>query len=282
MKRENKKIIVIVAICACLLAVGIIGISGNSNAVKSQQMTANVQKTAADCSNLDGLDLLACRTSNDNGSVIKDYEGFRLAFNPDNHTPDWVAWELLGSETNGVESRRSKFIADETVAGSPTSKDYTHSGYDRGHICPAADQKWSAKAMDDCFYMTNICPQDHALNSGAWSTLEAKERIWAVRDSAIIIVAGPVYNSSDKRRIGETGVRVPSAFYKVILAPFLEHPRAIGFVYPNMTSPGNMKDYVMTVDEVEKLTGIDFFYNLPDEIENIVESETSFTQWNRN
>ena len=135
--------------------------------------------------------------------------------------------------------------------------------------------------MNDCFVMTNMCPQDHSLNSGAWNTLENKERNWAARDSAIVIVAGPIYEPADTKRIGKAGVRVPSGFYKVLLAPYVKEPRSIAFIYPNMSSPGNMEKYVTTVDEVEKLTGLDFFCNLPDSIENKVEAVSSFREWNR-
>lgn len=212
---------------------------------------------------------------------IVEYEGFRVSFNKDNKTPNWVAWELLGSETDGMEKRSDKFWQDTSVDGCPLPSDYTRSGYDRGHLCPAADQKWSARAMEDCFSMANMSPQAHALNSGAWATLEKKERAWAQRDSAIVIIAGPIYQKSDTERIGDAGVRVPSAFFKVIIAPYLDKPRGIGFVYPNMSAPGNMQNYSMTIDEVEKLTGIDFFYNLPDDIENAIESTTSFKEWDR-
>lgn len=208
-----------------------------------------------------------------------EYEGFRISFNKHNRTPNWVAWELLGSETYGERGRHNKFWQDERVEGCPTNNDYRNSGYDRGHLCPAADQKWSDQAMIDCFVMANMCPQDHSLNSGAWNTLENRERDWARRDSAIVIVAGPVYSNEDTKTIGD-GVLVPGAFFKVILAPYLQKPRAIAFVYPNMPSPGSMQNYVTTVDEVEKLTGLDFFYELPDEIENEVESKSSFREWN--
>lgn len=214
-------------------------------------------------------------------SIQKEYEGFTVMFNPDNGTPDWVGWELLDVEANGDVARSNQFWQDEDVKGCPTTNDYKNSGYDRGHMCPAADQKWSNQAMRDCFVLTNITPQDHALNAGAWQTLEKKERLWAQRDSALVIVAGPIYADSDKTRIGEAGVRVPSAFFKVILAPYLKEPRAIGFIYPNMTSPGNMADYAMSVDDVEGITGLDFFFNLPDDIEIAVEKINSFTEWNQ-
>lgn len=209
-----------------------------------------------------------------------DYTGFKVSFNRHNRTPNWVAWELLGAETEGEASRHNKFWQDVNVEGCPTTGDYRNSGYDRGHMCPAAEQKWSAEAMNDCFVMANMCPQDHALNSGAWNTLENRERNWARRDSAIVIVAGPIYENGDTKTIGN-GVLVPSAFFKVLLAPYVEHPRAIGFVFPNMSAPGNMQNYVMTVDDIEKLTGYDFFSALPDDIENEVESKASFREWNK-
>ena len=213
-------------------------------------------------------------------SQIKEYEGFTISFNKDNGTPNYVAWELLGDEVQTERSRSNKFWSDKELEGCPTTKDYTNSGYDRGHMCPAADQKWSQQAMEDCFVMANICPQDHKLNTGAWNTLENKERLWAKRDSALMIVAGPIYNNADTIRIGKAGVRVPGAFFKVLLAPYADQPRGIAFVYPNMTSPGNMQEYAMSIDDLEKTIGYDFFPALPDDIEAQVESSFSFKEWN--
>lgn len=210
----------------------------------------------------------------------KEYIGFSVSFNKDNRTPNYVAWELLGNETEGESARSNKFWSDNDLEGCPDTRDYTRSGYDRGHLCSSADQKWNPQAMNDCFVMANICPQAHDLNNGAWKTLEKKERQWAKRDSALIIVAGPIYNTSDTARIGMAGVRVPGAFFKALLAPYLDSPRAIAFVYPNMDSPGNMQDYAMSIDDVEKITGFDLFPSLPDDIENIVESSFSFKEWN--
>ena len=212
---------------------------------------------------------------------IKEYTGFTVSFNKENHTPNYVAWELLGSEIANDVERSNNFWQDIEIEGCPQHKDYSRSGYDRGHMCPAADQKWCQEAMYDCFVMANMCPQDHNLNAGAWNTLENKERQWAQRDSAIMIIAGPIYEESDNKRIGEIGVRVPSAFFKAFLSPYVKEPRAIAFIYPNMSSPGNMQDYAMSIDDLEEITGYDFFSSLPDEIENKVEAKYSFTEWNR-
>ncbi len=211
---------------------------------------------------------------------VKEYTGFTVNFNSDNHTPNYVGWELLAEETEGETSRSNNFWHDPEIKGCPDIPDYKRSGYDRGHLYPAADAKWDPQSMTECFTFANMAPQCHSLNSGAWKTLEDKERIWAKRDKRLIIVAGPIYTQNDKRRIGNIGVRVPSGFFKVLLAPDVETPRAIAFIFPNDYAPGNMQNYSMSVDEAEIITGFDFFPALPDSIENYIESRRSFKEWN--
>lgn len=214
-------------------------------------------------------------------SQIKEYTGFTLSYNKDNRTPNYVAWELLGTEVSTEWPRTDYFWQDYDIDGCTKHSDYTGSGFDRGHMCPAADQKWSEQAMNDCFVMANMCPQLHDLNGGAWERLEEKERTWAKRDSAVMIIAGPIYNEDDGQYIEKSKVRIPGAFFKVLLAPYLDEPRGIAFVYPHMSCPGNMADYATSINEVEKITGFDFFSELPDEIEDKVEASYSFTDWNR-
>lgn len=214
-------------------------------------------------------------------SIEKDYVGFSVSFNPQRHTPNCVSWILHSDETSGLSARSNSFWTDGDVEGCADTRDYVRSGFDRGHMCPAGEQKWSQEAMQHSFVMTNICPQKHDLNSGAWKTLEEKERIWARRDSILVIVAGPIYNGDSAQTIGNSRVAVPDAFFKVLLAPFASPMRAIGFVFPNMKCPGNMENYSTTVDEVERITGLDFFSSLPDQIENEVESAASFLEWNQ-
>lgn len=213
-------------------------------------------------------------------SQIKEYTGFTLSYNKENKTPNYVAWELLGAEVSTEWPRTDNFWQDPDIIGCTAHRDYTNSGYDRGHMCPAADQKWSEQAMIDCFVMANMCPQLHALNAGAWETLENKEREWAKRDSAIMIIAGPIYNSDNNNYYGNAKVRIPDAFFKVLAVPYLDNPRGIAFVYPNMNCPGNMQDYATSIDKVEELVGFDFLSSLPDDIESHIESSYSFPDWN--
>ncbi len=278
---KKSYIILFLVIAAVLISIGVYGLTCSRQVQTSN--TGNITGISnRQNSTIGGSDrLLDVTIPSSTPSQIKDYEGFRVSFNKENRTPNWVAWELLGSETDGPIGRYNNFWSDPEIEGCPSTYDYRNSGYDRGHLCPAADQKWSQTAMENCFSLANMCPQDHSLNTGAWKTLEGKERLWAQRDSAIVIISGPIYSDSDKKRIGDSGVRVPGAFFKVLAAPYLDTPRGIAFVYPNMAAPGNMENYVMTIDDVEQLTGYDFLSALPDDIENEIESKTSFKEWNR-
>jgi endonuclease G len=224
-----------------------------------------------------------CKVIVPNGTIenIIDYPGFTVSFNSKHHQPNWVAWELTAEETKGTLPRSNEFAQDPNVEGCPTLADYRGSGYDRGHMAPAADMKWSEAAMQACFYLTNMSPQAAALNSGAWKKLEDKCRDWAVRDSAIIIVCGPVLTDRITKTIGDTKVSVPTRYFKVILAPYANPPRAIGFIMNNGKVEGGMQQAAVSVDEVERITGFDFFSELPDDIENEVEAQCNFTLWSR-
>lgn len=206
------------------------------------------------------------------------YRGFTVHFNPELHIPNCVVYELTASETEGSVPRFGSFETDSAVAGCANPWDYTLSGYDRGHMIPAGDLRWDSLAMRESFKMTNVCPQTRALNSGGWTKIEDKIREWAVRDSALIVVTGPVITRGMKT-IGDSHVAVPTAFFKVVLAPFATPTRAIGFVMPNKAANGPLKKYAVSVDEVERRTGIDFFSALPDDIENGIESQRNLSVW---
>ncbi len=214
-------------------------------------------------------------------AIIKDYTGFRVSFNPAHHLPNYVVWELTGEEVQGTEPRVNKFKPDNDIYGTPTLDDYRNSGFDRGHMAPAADMKWNRQAMLDCHYLTNTCPQTHRLNGGRWATLEELCRQWAIRDSAIVIVSGPVLTDELPRKIGKQSVSVPERFFKVVIAPFVTPPRAIAFIMPNEEVIDGVESLAISVDRVEEITGFDFFSCLPDDIENTIEQQANFRDWNR-
>ncbi len=207
------------------------------------------------------------------------YTGFTVSFNPAWHVPNYVVWELTADETDGEQPRRSRFAADPNVYGCASLQDYRNSGFDRGHMAPAADMKWSVRAMDDCHFLTNIVPQDRQLNAGRWNSLEQKCRAFARRDSVLVIVAGPVLTDRITRTIGANRVAVPERFFKVLLTPYTNPPKAIGFIMSNRQVSDPLNSLAMSVDQIEEITGFDFFSELPDDIENQLESNFSLRAW---
>lgn len=213
-------------------------------------------------------------------NVVCHYSGFTSYFNPETHIPNCVAYEIIESETTGDEPRKKSFEADHTIDGCAESSDYRNSGYDRGHMAPAADMKWSKVAMDESFLMTNICPQVKSLNSGIWHRLEQRVREWAARDSSIIVVCGPIFTPGKPvEQIGEIGVAVPHRFFKALYAP--GRNIGIAFIFDNDKVKGELRKYAVTIDSVERETGLDLFYNLPDDIENEVENQCNYKLWEK-
>ena len=207
------------------------------------------------------------------GQIIQR-TGYTLSYDAKNKTPQWVAWELTKEETRGNEERTNEFQPDPEVIGAKVvTYDYSGSGYDRGHMAPAGDMKWSKKAMQESFYMSNICPQDHNLNTEDWNDLEMKSREWARRYGKVYIVCGPVYNGGRNEYIGSHRVKVPDAFFKVILINDTKKQAALGFYFENEAGERPLSEYLISVDSLEKLTGMDFFPALPDEEENLLEKE---------
>ncbi len=228
--------------------------------------------------------LTEVRINSHYSNVIKRYAAMTVNFNYSYKVPNCVSYVLTSDMidiTNGpnAEHRRNyKFYADPSVRGCPEWYEYRGSGYDRGHMAPANDMRWSRQSMSDCFLMTNICPQDHDLNGGSWNKLELKIHDWAKRHGKIIVATGPIFNGNS-RRIGQNNdIVVPAGFFKVVLDP--GRNRAIGFIYENHEGGGGVARHACSVDEVERITGHDFFSALPDNVENAIESTYNFNQWN--
>lgn len=199
--------------------------------------------------------------------------GYTVSYNSFYKTPNWVAWELTRKETEGEEGRTNKFLPDpELPEPRVTTSDYTRSGYDRGHMAPAADMKWSRQAMKESFYMSNICPQNRKLNRDDWGDLEESCRKWAEKYGTVHIACGPIYDTKSPKRIGKSRVAVPDRFFKVVLIYNRKNPMAMGFLFDNKAHHQNLKNYMVTVDKVEEETGLDFFPKVPDSIEEHIES----------
>lgn len=218
-------------------------------------------------------------TKNSSGRLIVR-EGYTLSYNTVRLIPDWVAYELTALETEGDEPRGEHFKKDPEIKGLQAEvSDYRNSGWDKGHMAPAADMKWSEGAMDDCFYLTNICPQDHKLNTGTWKKLEEQCREYARYFGTLYIVCGPVVGNNRYGTIGENGVMIPDGFFKVLLAPYYGEYKGVGFLFENKKGGRKLVEHAVTIDEVERVTGIDFFPSLPDDVEDAVESAVEKSVW---
>ena len=209
-----------------------------------------------------------------NKEIILKRTGYTVSYNTFYKNPNWVAWELTREETKGDVGRTNKFVPDPDLPEPRVQhSDYTHSGYDRGHMAPAADMKWSKTAMKESFYMSNICPQVGNLNRGDWNDLEDACREWAAKYGTVYIACGPIFDNKSPKRIGENKVGVPDRFFKVVLIYNRKNPMAMGFLFNNKAHSQDLKKYMVTVDSIESITGLDFFSKLPDSIENKIEAE---------
>ncbi|MBO5613123.1 MAG: DNA/RNA non-specific endonuclease [Prevotella sp.] len=206
-------------------------------------------------------------------------KAYTTSYNCNTKCPNWVAWHLIAEHADGKHRRLKNFHEEKDIPmPRATIEDYIGSGWSRGHMCPAGDNKWDAEAMYESFSLVNVCPQNANLNSGLWNSIEMDCRKWALKYGDIYIVCGPVYLKREHETIGYNKVYVPEAFFKVILC-LNGTPKGFGFIVRN--TDGNKKRdlYYNSIDQVERITGYDFFPILPDSIENEVEAKLDMTLW---
>ena len=215
------------------------------------------------------------------GEQIIRHTGYTLSYNEEAEQPSYVAYELTRAEVlNTKTEREDDFRADPMVlTGSAELDDYRKSGYDRGHMAPAADFRWSEEAMSDTFYLSNMSPQDPSFNRGIWADLEAAVRVMAYENNTVYVVTGPVLTDGPYETIGENEVAVPNEYYKVVLDYEEPEVKAIGFILPNEGSNEPLAAFAVTVDAVEKATGLDFFSKVPEEEQDRLERTISVKAW---
>ncbi|MGM0409087.1 MAG: DNA/RNA non-specific endonuclease [Bacteroidota bacterium] len=207
---------------------------------------------------------------------ITRHNYYLIAYNEDTEQANWVYYKLTKEMTYG-DAERTNFRMDPLVSTkSATVSDYTNSGYDRGHLCPAADMKFSKDAMYESFYMSNVSPQVPGFNRGIWKKLESQVRNWVQDKDSLYVVTGPIFNDTDLR-IGDNKVKVPAYFYKVLYEP--AHNKMIAFILPNQASTQPLENFASTVDSLEMITNINFFSQLHDKLENQIESKIELDGW---
>lgn len=210
--------------------------------------------------------------------IIKK-KSYIASYNKDTKIANWVAWHLTSEHTEGSIGRGNMFHEDEEVPSpKATVEDYKGSGWSRGHMCPAGDNKWDAEAMYQSFSLINVCPQNASLNSGLWNSLEIDCRNWAKRFHDIYVICGPVFFQQNHEVIGINEIYVPEAFFKVVLC-LNGKPKGWGVIVKN-TAGNKKKDiYYNSIDQVERITGMDFFPLLSDDVEDEVESNLDMDMW---
>jgi len=216
--------------------------------------------------------------STSTGAIVV-HDHFMLSYNEPYEQAEWVAYILKKSHLTYDDRKRPYFIEDPKVkTKSADWRNYKESGYDRGHLCPAGDRRFSEYAYNETFYTSNISPQDRNFNAGIWNRLEMQTRQWAKRYGDLFIVTGGVLEGR-LDEIGEEGVDVPKYYYKIVAKGKADDLKVIAFLMPNYESTEPLHHFVVPVDKIEKVTGLDFFQKLPDAVQTKLESQSTLAGW---
>lgn len=249
-----------------------------NNATSFNKNESNIELSSNMTYEDKAFDFLPSSTTN---QIIK-HDYYTLSYNEEFEQAEWVAYELKKTYIKNNNFRRPFFIEDPKVAtGSANWKNYKNSGYDKGHLCPAGDMEFALNAYNDTFFTSNIAPQAHKFNDGIWNRLEQKVRYWAVKYDGIYVITGGILKKSTQS-IGKEKVLVPEYFYKILLDDDQTKFKMIAFLVPNEESNKPLNSFVVSVDRVEKMTGIDFFPRLKDDLESQLEESSDYKNWSFN
>ena len=222
------------------------------------------------------------KSSNQEKYQIVKHKYFTLAYSEEHEQPAWVCYSLRNDQVGGEEPRSNNFVPDPMVSTKTADDtDYLNWGYDKGHMVPAADMSWSAEAMKETFYFSNMSPQFPSFNRGAWKKLEEKVRSWAVKYDSVKVYVGPIFKDNIKK-IGPDSVTVPGYYYKTIVIYYQSNYQGIGFIFPNKKIVDPLVNYAVSIDNVEKSINFDFYKYLPDAIEEKLESTLNLELWGLN
>ena len=207
----------------------------------------------------------------DNEDIVV-HLGYTASYNHTTLCPDWVAWELTADEAAGQCNGQYSFSWDPSVQFPKASReDYSHSGYDKGHMAPRADMKWSEQALEESYYFTNICPQNHEMNSQAWRKIEELTRRLAGCYGSVLVVCGPIFDSVNSQHIGQRCVHIPDRFFKALAVRVGGEWHTVGFLVENNVQTRSPRHYATSVDNVEAVIGRDLFPSLPEAAESTFE-----------
>lgn len=215
--------------------------------------------------------------------VITKHLGYITSYNHEHNQANWVAYTLSPEKLTGSVERSNRFLPDPLIdPETANTQDYSKSGYDRGHLAPAADMKYSIQAMKECFFMSNIAPQAPQFNRGIWKKLEEKVRDWANETSEIFIVTGPILNGHLNEKIGKSHrITVPEYFFKAIVDTS-KNGNGIAFIMKNQGSSLPLKTFAISIDSLENLTHRNYFYQIPQKKQDRIEKTVHLEHWQLN
>ncbi|MEZ4792642.1 MAG: DNA/RNA non-specific endonuclease [Gelidibacter sp.] len=255
----------------------VLGIYGYEHFLKEKEISAIVEEGKETKPTTNEFFLPTSTT----GQIVH-HASYSLSYSEPYEQAEWVAYELKKSHLSSTNFKRPYFKIDKAVkTGAADWRNYKNSGYDKGHLCPAGDRNYNQAAHDETFLTSNISPQDHEFNSGIWNTLEQKTRYWANKYDGVFVVTGGVLKGKMKT-IGEEHVAVPNQFYKIIMDANQGKVKMIAFLMPNKDSHEPLYNFVVSVDSIETLTGIDFFPELEDKLETQLEASSDYKNWSFN
>lgn len=210
---------------------------------------------------------------------VVHHQNYSLSYSEKHEQAEWVAYELKANHLSRINYKRPYFEIDNAVKTKAAHwRNYKKSGYDKGHLCPAGDRRFTKTAHDETFLTSNISPQKHSFNAGIWNRLEQKVRYWAKKNNGVFVVTGGVLENNLKT-IGSENVAVPKQFYKIILDNTKGKIKILAFLVPHKESNLPLYKFVVPVDTIETLTGIDFFPELDNKIEDVLEASSAYKNW---
>lgn len=210
--------------------------------------------------------------------IIK-HKYFAVSYSEKNEQPEWVAYKVSSKNYNKSTKRTNDYREDPLIkTKSASPKDYRKSGYDMGHLAPAHAMGYNHTSMSESFYLSNISPQKASFNRGIWRSLERKVEYWSSFKDSIYVVSGPILDNPIDQ-IGDNEIAVPRAFYKTLVSFKDGEVRGIAFVIPNEKSKKSIYSYATSIDEIEKITRIDFYHDLDKLIQDKVEANIDVKKW---
>ncbi len=244
---------------------------------------ASANDSTYDGSSDNSSSLSAALIPEGNQAQVVNHRYYTLGYNEDHEQPDWVTYSLTKASLKIPNVPRAKRFTTDPMVKSRSAKhnDYSHSGYTRGHMAPAGDMAFNESAMQESFFMSNMSPQLREVNGGIWRELEETVRDWAYEDNELFIASGPIFDGAQNYIGKSSKVRIPAAFYKIIVDIEGSEKKGVAYIIPHESSDRPLNDYALSIDEVESKIGLDFFDNLyeDEQEERLIEASFDKSKW---